>query len=234
MSGELAQIILRDNGDIQIKQTDEHGISTTKLVAANDFINSFSAVAQADTGLLPAGIKQYVKQGQNVYLAVDLPAHIRKVTYVNSNGTTEYAVPMPNHVWFIAATEVPGGLRIRNTRIFITRNPIIDPEETLYSYPFGNVYRPECNICWGNINIPTMPSLASMGSINELFYSGPFNGDLSGLHLHIPFEGRDLSRGEHLFTALNDKPLEDFPFWEYMERTGTYRSRFSTFCSERG
>lgn len=168
--------------------THEGMIAQTKTIEMEDLLRIFADNVNVETGLMPLNTIFYSKGDQGYCLVIQVPAHKRVVKLRSRNSSTieEFSVPIPTTIF---------GFVVRNGAIVYSqcascKLPILTLDTALQQYPYGNVYG-DLRICWGASQLPPIAESRFLGTVTEMFYDAPFNGDL--------FEG-DVSIREYMET----------------------------------
>ncbi len=165
---------LLDDG-ILVTKVGEDGTVIKKVVEPDDLAKAFAKQSRSETGLLPRNTRYHARVDQHELLVLEVPPHIRDMYFLKE----KFTVPLPATVFFLLLQMVNGGKYIvRRSKCYTAKAPVLSEDAELFVFPFGNVFRDDNSICWGDIELPKYSSLASLGGIPDLMLSSPFNGDL--------------------------------------------------------
>lgn len=87
---------------------------------------------------------------------------------------TRYEIPFPT---LLFVYDLKDG-RIVRSQVYALKGKKWDYKTDLFLYPFGNVHRGTCEICWGSNVLPSIKELSQLDVVTSLFYSSSTNNDL--------------------------------------------------------
>lgn len=82
----------------------------------------------------------------------------------------------PITAWMVKIYKNEDTVLYSNINVFALKTPVFTGNETLYRYPYSNVYD-DAKICWGEISLQA-PSSQSIQGLSTLFLGSYFNLDL--------------------------------------------------------
>jgi hypothetical protein len=122
-------------------------------------------------GLSYSGVREYVKVGGDEFITLEASSPKRKLTFQSiSSDPITVEVSLPSIIMLVLASSTA----IEETRVFLTKYPLVNKDSKLYHWPFGNVYDSAC-LCWGGIKEVTYENRFNLLNI---FLESAFNSDL--------------------------------------------------------
>lgn len=143
-----------------------------KCISYRDFINLLLSSTENEelfrVGKLPYGYvdsKISLMDTTTFSVVIEVPKAERVLMYYGDM----YQVPFPNILMYFYVEQG----KLVGSKCFAT----CGEKETLYCYPFGNVYE-DGKICWGNVSLPKIQKLEEINIFVSMFFSSGTNDDL--------------------------------------------------------
>lgn len=213
---EVPVILKITSSGIKAEFKGTNGRKIFKSIGLESMSRVLNRDSEFDTGFLPLygrhymGIKRYIKAGDKEILFIEASPANRLVKY-GSNSKEITNVRFPGLMMSVmCVADSRGKLKVKDTRLFSTVNPILRESDMLYRFPFGNIFQPDGRVCWGNIEnsaLGNIKNLTHAGSLLDTFLFSGMNSDLYGSGTR----DRSGSLEDHL------KRLQDLPEYPYDE-----------------
>jgi len=159
---------------------------STKTIAVADLIAELSHDMEITTGVLPNGTRFY-NGTKNIYrIGIQVPAKVRTAEFnLRDFGTLKITAPFPEMFFVFNIRDK----RITDSLLFSCIPPIGRSYDSLYFFPFGNVYE-DGTICWGSVSQSTIEEPIVLDSMVTRFFNSVFSGHLvQGTSKFHPPEG---------------------------------------------
>lgn len=218
---------------VLLSQAQEAGVVSTRTVSPEALAQALSTNAKFDTGMLPCkeGVVRYTKGGNRTLICYLVPEQHRTIFYRDSSLNKDFKnVCTPWTLFmFSLQTNAQGEYAIAEEYVFALKGPLLTGMDTLYKFPFTNVYDGG-GICWGNNREHyTWKNLAGFITHIDLFYGSPFNAHLEGGNF-VPLsiangQGKTvtISSTSALFNALQDRT--SFPV-EILQNFTSFKAQY--------
>lgn len=206
-SCDLIAKISSNSSEVSVSLMEKNGTIRQKSVSIDELVSQLVSSHQISTDILPRGTRFYKGGASDYTIGIELAPKRRPIQISSYDGTTRKVVPVPRCL-FIA--------RIRNKQfykswLFSLASPFNKWNETLYSFPFGNVYDGG-SICWGSAYILEVRRPMDLIAVLSSFFDSTFNGDLVEGYA---FERPDVEYGEEEVRGL-------WPLVSYLENMDVF------------
>lgn len=174
-------------------EMDDEGKVIHKGLGYESLVDALVCDKIFDSGILPIfgknyiGVKQFIEHGDTTILLLESSASLRNVEYVSSDRVLIKDVPYPGLIMGVICRKEESKYKIIDTKIYATRNPIFSEHDSLYRFPFGNVYT-NGSICWGGVGLSKIRSIKQACNLLNLFISSAMNNDLTSGNLKNKLE----------------------------------------------
>jgi hypothetical protein len=166
-------ITIPDTGiDANVAMVKPDGTLTQKTVLIDDIVSNLASSFKFSTGMLPRGTRFFSGSGENYIIAIEMGDRVRRMVS-KSKQKKIINIPFPK-CFFVFWVEAN---RIKQTYVFSLKNPINAETDTLYNFPFGNVYQ-DGHVCWGEAKLPKINCAMELVGVINIFLGSGFNGDL--------------------------------------------------------
>jgi len=163
-----------ESSDAHIMIT-RNGNSNRKNVSLDDLIGALTSGYQISTGILPTGTKLFAGTRSAYKILIEVPGKVREILIGrNESDLRSHVVPFPRTAFVFNVKNN----RAVSTHVYALANPISTLQDSLYVFPFGNVYDSNSSVCWGGVSLPEVREPINLSSIINLFFQSNFNGDL--------------------------------------------------------
>lgn len=185
--GSLNIKITDDNPNAIVSTRDKDNLEKFKSVPIDELISGLISDHKLSTGLLPNGTRLFSGGGNNYNIHIEMPAKIRdmKIFRLNSDGSKKIhetiQIPYPTCTFSFCVIDK----KIHDIRIFSTKHPIQSESDTMFMFPFSNVYA-DGRVCWGGVKLPGIKTPMELIDVINMFLSSDFNGDLVGTNFVTP------------------------------------------------
>lgn len=224
MATDLNIKILEGSSEAYITLNEGGGSQRHKVVSTDELIGTMTSMFLFSTGILPINTRFYSGTKSEFLVGVETPAKIRRFMRQDRGKVSEFNIPFP-HCLFIFKVS---GKRISNTKLFALDKPLQSEKDTLFQFPFGNVYD-DGHICWGANALPAINQPIHLSDAITLFFDAPFNGDLFSESGASTSEVPDVTDFWSLVKYLDKKSI--FPS-NMLKRTDYTISRFMRGANE--
>lgn len=181
----------------------------SKTVQLEALMSAFASQRGLTTPILPPGTVYYSKRGNEITVAIEIPAKRRGIHYVNSAGKTIFKgiIPLPLGLLKLVFRENENNiLTLSGDAICALKRPLITMNDTVYHWPTPNVYGDK-RICWGGSFKSaerTIANLSEAGKFIDIYFSSNFNTDLAlGSRINM------FDRYEDMLRAVTNQPIFD-------------------------
>jgi hypothetical protein len=167
--------------DAYVSLTEEGGTSQYKTVSVDDLIAALSTPQRLSTGVLPRNTRFFSGSPTRYKIGLETIARARDFGVFSRNRELEnrkqdilrIPFPMCLFVFDISAD------KIQESKVFALSGSISKKDDTLYNFPFGNVYHNGV-VCWGGSAglLPHIKTPMNLISAISFFLDSSFNGDL--------------------------------------------------------
>lgn len=210
--GELTIKINNESPNANLTMED-NGLIKQKSVNIDDLVAVLASNYKVSTGIVPVGTRFFSGSALQYSILVELPAKIRDmaISRLNSDGSKTIKevikIAYPTLLFYFSIKN----REANKVRIYSLKHPIQSEKDTLYMFPFSNVYHGDAKICWGGVLLPQVKTPLGIVDIINLFLSSNFNGDLSGRNVMPTKDGNinEYSDFWSVIAYLKDKT--DFP-----------------------
>lgn len=160
-----------------------NGILEEKYIDLNEFLTKLSFSQKINTGILPSGCKYFSGNQTDYVLIIETPKKIRNIKFAHYDDDDSKSI-ITDDVLFpkcLFGFKV-NAKRLQKSLVYCVKNPIYKDDDSLYMFPFGNVYE-DGSICWGKNDNLKVENPLQLTSLVDLFFSSPFNNDLFDLNM---------------------------------------------------
>jgi hypothetical protein len=206
-------ISINDSFETAKVMINNEGIKKIKNVSFSDLIKELNShVSGFNSGILPRGVKFIKEAKEYTYVAIETLPNVKTFNYYNGSKNNTVNMPFPPLLFIFKVN----GNKIIDVRVFALSNTLLSFNDTLYSFPFGNIYN-DGRVCWGSAKIDfSFKSYLHLLSIMATFLGSSFNGDLF-IKGAEDIGGHKIDSFLSLVGALKDKP--EFPI-SYLVNSG--------------
>lgn len=167
-------IELPDEGFPIVRFKDSSGGIIEKVIMPDDLYrliaNSTVEEEWFETPTLPTGCIRYAKSGVRQKILLFVPGQAR-VTWFFDQRIND--LPFPNLVFGF----VLDGQAVVRKYVVAVKESRLTTETELYNYPYSNVHH-DAQTCWNGL--PDIQEAFQCGTLPDLFFASPDNGDLYG------------------------------------------------------
>ena len=205
---ELILSISDSESLIKATKEDPDGSVSVKYITHGSLVSSLTNGLVMQTNMLVRGTRFYFGDASKYIVGIETVPKVRQVLYGYEKPYKKLYVPFPPCLFFF---KVVNGV-MTNSYAFGLRNSIMTYDDTLYRFPFGNVYDSGI-ICWGYVDIQdALKSPMQLGSYLAAFFDSPYNGDLhDGCYKRItPKDYNKINNIADVFYYLNGKDKFDY------------------------
>lgn len=165
----------------------------TKYLSIDSLSTIFKNDTRYDTGIMElsgtdySGVRRYIKQGSTEILFLEASAGKRAIRFA------DYALPMISGETYFPTVFMALILRdgaLHNSYCWAARYPVVTEAVQLYKFPFGNVYHPDCRVCWG-VRDPDFTKEVGKFHALSYFLDAPYNA-------HLQFNYKPMPTGNEL------------------------------------
>ncbi len=148
------------------------GISKQKTVSVDDIVANLASSYRFSTGLLPKGTRFFSGSLNDYLICIEMEERVRKMRSVGNEERTRM-IPFPKclFIFFVRSN------KIIQTYIHSLKKNLESDKDTLYHFPFGNVYQ-DGHVCWGGASLMKVNQPMELVGIINIFLDSGFNGDL--------------------------------------------------------
>lgn len=176
-------IILSNNGfegtylDSAKIKIEKDGKLIQKVVSIDDVKDAINSNCITENSMMYLGkipsyfYDGYIKNDTNKFSCHVIFILPRKKRFMNYKHKAWW-IPFPTLAFQFSVTNN----FLTESKVFAIKGDV-DDKQTLCYFPFGNVYE-SGKICWGNINLPEIPSLWKLKNIVDLFFETSSNEEL--------------------------------------------------------
>ena len=201
---------------IFIEEVAENGTMRKKHVNFEDIQEIFQKNITINTGILPKDCVFFEQSDGKTVVILQKDPQIYNIKY-HKRGDSEvntFKIPMPYCFFGLVIADK----KIQKSLLVCSKMPLLKMDCEIFQFPLGNVFTDtgEWKICWGRTAMPNIPSPRFAAGIPNLFFSSPFNEDLTGNTFVGYSEGYDMNafledlNGAEFFPIEKLKPLGTF------------------------
>jgi len=172
-SYDLTARISSNSSEVQVSLIGPDGTVGQKTISVDDLITQLASSHRISTDILPRGTRFYKGSPSDYYIGVELIPKKRPLQIDNVEDGVRKFLPVPRSLFVMHIKNN----RSFNTWLFCLAAPLNNWSESLYGFPYGNVYE-DGRICWGDARLGNITKPMDLIGALAMFFDSGFNGDL--------------------------------------------------------